>query len=770
MRSTIHPVLILLLLVFSFFPLVKAVPQNRQVVDSLKQVIDVAKDDTNKVKLLFEIGEQYTNFAPDTALYHFQNALDLSQSIKAKSFIAKSLIRIGVTIQNRGSYEDANEYFQQALKLAEEISDLQILSSAYVNIGLVHHDQGSYDLAIEYYNKSLKSAFEINYLSGLSWSYNNLGRAYYDKGSYENAIEFYLNALDIDENRSNKRGMSKLYNNIGLIHYELKSYNKAIEYLQKALETNEELGRRLGMAICNHNLGMICHKQGTYDMAINHYLLALELFEELGHKIGISNSTQNIGSVYLDQDLYDKAIEFYFRALITYEELDDKMGIAIININIANLNIDLADSVAKTQIQRLNYLNKAVVYGNKSISLAREMHLIPVEKDASNSLMKAYGKLGNYKKSLEYAEIYISAQDSMFQVEKTKAIQEMATKYETEKKQQQIELQETQLVVKDAKIKQQKILRNSLIGGIAAIALIIVIVILAYLQKKRDNKKIVLQNEKILDNNEELKKLNEAVTLQKDEIISSINYAQRIQSAILPPETYITELLNENFIFYKPKDIVSGDFYWIKQVNQYIVLVAADCTGHGVPGAFMSMLGISYLNEIVQRREITQANEVLNELRKQIKQSLRQSGQRHESRDGIDIALCVIDTKNNIMQYAGAYNPLYLICTTNGKPELKEIKADKMPVGVHFSKDKSFTNHEIKLELGDIFYIFSDGFVDQIGGEDNNRFRSKLLKKLLLDIHDQPMYEQKEALERSLKDWMGEHPQRDDILVIGARV
>jgi serine phosphatase RsbU (regulator of sigma subunit) len=238
----------------------------------------------------------------------------------------------------------------------------------------------------------------------------------------------------------------------------------------------------------------------------------------------------------------------------------------------------------------------------------------------------------------------------------------------------------------------------------------------------------------------------------------------------LPPETYITELLNENFILYKPKEIVSGDFYWIKQVKHFILLVAADCTGHGVPGAFMSMLGISHLNEIVQSRGITKANEVLNELRKQVKQSLRQSWQRHESRDGIDMALCVIDTKKSILQYSGANNPLYIISTINGKPDLKEIKADAMPVGVHFSKVKTFTNHEIKLNIGDTFYIFSDGYVDQKGGKDNKRFSSTRFKNMLLDIHDQAMYEQKEVIENVLKEWMGDHPQIDDILVIGARV
>jgi serine phosphatase RsbU (regulator of sigma subunit) len=239
---------------------------------------------------------------------------------------------------------------------------------------------------------------------------------------------------------------------------------------------------------------------------------------------------------------------------------------------------------------------------------------------------------------------------------------------------------------------------------------------------------------------------------------------------MLPPETYINELLNENFILYKPRDIVSGDFYWIKQVNQYILLVAADCTGHGVPGAFMSLLGLSYLNEIVQRREITQANQVLNELRKQIKHSLRQHGQREESQDGIDMALCVVDLRNMKLQYSGAYNPLYLIRDLQGKPELQEFKADRMPIGYYQSKDKSFNNHDIQLEIGDTLYIFSDGFNDQKGGKDNKKFMSKSFKDLLLEINDQPLNEQKEILEKALSDWMGSNAQVDDILVIGVRV
>ncbi|MCK4663136.1 MAG: SpoIIE family protein phosphatase [Bacteroidales bacterium] len=304
------------------------------------------------------------------------------------------------------------------------------------------------------------------------------------------------------------------------------------------------------------------------------------------------------------------------------------------------------------------------------------------------------------------------------------------------------------------------------------------------------NEELKEQKEEILSANEELEQQNEEINAQKEEleaqrnlaieqkdyivgqsksITDSIQYAQRIQSAMLPPKVYINELLHENFILYKPRDVVSGDFYWVKQVNHYIILAAADCTGHGVPGAFMSMLGISFLNEIVQKREITQTNQVLNELRRQIKHSLRQHGQRDESKDGMDIAICAINTKDNMVQYSGAFNPLYLIRDVNGKSELKEIKADRMPVGFYHGKDKSFTNNEIQLEIGDTFYIFSDGYTDQTGKE-GKKFMTKNLKELLLEIQEQSMAEQKEILERKLAEWMGNEPQIDDILVMGVRI
>ena len=761
---------VFLLFTLIFFNCLIVFPQDKHLVDSLNDIVAVTKDDTNKVKLLYKIGDQYRHSILDSAIYYYNAALGIAENIEENKFIAQCLIAVGVNLNSNGSSDKAMEFLERALNLSEEIGDKEKMSTCLLNMGTVNIDLGIYDKAIEFYLKALETAKEINFKKGISRSYNSLGIAYYDQGSYDESIEYFLKALKIHEELGDKQNMTACYNNIGLIHQEQGSYDKAIEYLQKALAIHEERSDKRGMSICYFNIGNIFNKQGSYDKAIEYYNRALKQFEELGDKRAIANSTHNLGETYENLGFFNKAVEYLLRALRLYEEIGDKMGIAITDVSIANLNVSLADSVAVTESQRLKYLNQAIAYGNKSIVNAKEMNLMPQIKGAAKILMTTYGKLGNYKKAMEFAGILITTQDSMFTEDKTRAIQEMSSKYETEKKQQQIEIQESQLIAKDARIKQQKTFRNALIGGLGAIVIIVFVIAYAYVQKRKDNKKISEQNDKILRINIDLKQLNETITRQKDEIISSINYARRIQSAILPPERYITELLKENFIFFKPKEIVSGDFYWITQVKNYIILASADCTGHGVPGAFMSMLGISYLNEIVQVMEITQANQILNELRKQIILSLRQSGEKTEPKDGMDIALCVIDNEKRIMQYSGANNPLYIINNNNGESLLREIKGDPMPVGVTISSEGLFTNHEIKLENGDTFYIFSDGFIDQSGGDKGQRFTSKRFKNMLLDIHNQPLVEQKEIIERNLKNWMGVNAQRDDILVIGARV
>jgi serine phosphatase RsbU (regulator of sigma subunit) len=667
-----------------------------------------------------------------------------------------------------GIAQDQTAIDSLKLVIAESKEDTTRMNAIY-EIG----DQYQYllpDSALSYFTKALEIADNTNSIKTKAVCLRQIGIVYETKGLYDKALETYFKALDAYEEMDNKQGIASCYNDIAIIHYVQQSYEVCIEYLTKSYEIKQELGDIQGMANYYTNMASVKDSQGLNEDAIDFVLKSVDLFKEINDTLGIAVAYGNVGTVNHSLGNYEEALEYHLKSVELHQGINNKDGLAHSYSNISSSYALMADSVATSKDQRSRFLNEAIIYGNKSLALAQEIDAIYIENFVAATLKQVYEMLGDYRKSLEFADLFVSTRDSMFNQEKTAAIQEMQTKYETEKKQQQIELQETQLVAKDAKIKQQKIFRNALATGFFLVVIIVLVIVYAYVQKRKANKKIVEQNEQILEANEELKVLNEAINKQNHEIIDSISYAERIQAAMLPPSTYITELLNDNFILYKPRDIVSGDFYWIKQVNQYVVLVAADCTGHGVPGAFMSMLGISYLTEIVQRREITQANQILNELRKQIKHSLRQHGQRDESKDGIDMALCVMDLKSMKVQYSGANNPLYLIKDVKGTPELREIKADRMPLGYYQGKDISFVNHDIQLEMGDTFYIFSDGFVDQKGGKEGKKFMSKSFKNLLLEIHDQPMYDQKAILDKALVDWMGNNSQMDDILVMGVRV
>ncbi|MCK5135991.1 MAG: SpoIIE family protein phosphatase [Bacteroidales bacterium] len=303
--------------------------------------------------------------------------------------------------------------------------------------------------------------------------------------------------------------------------------------------------------------------------------------------------------------------------------------------------------------------------------------------------------------------------------------------------------------------------------------------------KERTNE-VVMQKEEIEAQKEEIEAQLDMATLQRDtisqqneQILDSIHYAERIQSAILPPVDYLSDYLTDHFILFKPRDIVSGDYYWTTRQDEKLIIAVADCTGHGVPGAFVSMLGISFLNEIVNRSESIQANQILEQLRDFVIKSLHQTGSKGETQDGIEIALCVIDTHQNVLEYSGANRPVYIIrkgasAGTNkeGSCEytLMHINPDKMPIGIYEQETKPFTNNEIQLKKNDSIYLFSDGYVDQIGGPARKTFRSKYFKELLLDIQDKPMEAQKSVLIEKLEAWQGSVEQIDDILVVGIKI
>jgi len=291
------------------------------------------------------------------------------------------------------------------------------------------------------------------------------------------------------------------------------------------------------------------------------------------------------------------------------------------------------------------------------------------------------------------------------------------------------------------------------------------------IQKKENEEKVKMlweQSTAIHHEKERIEKLKAQVEYRHKEIIDSVHYAKKIQRAILPSHESIRSLLPDSFVFFKPKNIVSGDFYWAHRIDQHQVLFAAvDCTGHGVPGAFMSIMGYHLLEQVIIEHKLTEPALILEELTKSVVRSLKQTNELESVKDGMDIALCKIDYQNYTLEYAGAHNSLYLI--RNGI--LTETKADRRSVGISAgNKEVQFSGHNIKIEKGDCLYVFSDGYADQKGGPHNTKFFYQPFRELLTEIHKTEMRDQKKILEKIISEWKGDNGQIDDMLVIGIRV
>lgn len=251
----------------------------------------------------------------------------------------------------------------------------------------------------------------------------------------------------------------------------------------------------------------------------------------------------------------------------------------------------------------------------------------------------------------------------------------------------------------------------------------------------------------------------------RKELDESLKYASYIQKALLPSPLVLKKLLPEHFLIFIPRDIVSGDFYFLAQKKNQLFIAVADCTGHGVPGAFMSILGLTFLNEIIHHSHYTGAASVLNQMREKVMSALQQTGDDDEQKDGIDMALGIIDSETNKLNFAGAFNPAYIV----KKNRLVEIQGDKMPVGIAADEEKPFADHYCELDEGDQIYLFTDGFVDQFGGPKGKKFKYQPFRSLILSINSMPIHQQKEKLIDIFNDWKGNLPQLDDVLLLGWR-
>jgi serine phosphatase RsbU (regulator of sigma subunit)/Tfp pilus assembly protein PilF len=601
------------------------------------------------------------------------------------------------------------------------------------------------DSAIDFAKKGLTLSEKLSKKSDIALFQNALGQFYIQKGNYASALEYHLNALRLREALNNKKDIAISLNNIGLVYQNIGEYDKSLKYYFKALEINRELKNKEGIAHNFGNISIIYSEKKLYDESIRYGLDALKIWKELNNSTLIGSTLGNLGATYNEKKEYTVAITYYRQSLEICKQLNDVHGIAIKLHNIGELYKEQKqyDSAFANVIQSLQIA--------KSI---RDQEMISANHLTLSDL---YSRQGNYKEAYQHHLLFYALTDSLLNEKITGQISDLSVKYETEKKELQIKSLKQEKLLKETQITHQKI-----INYFIASCLILVLGTAFFIFK----------------NYREKKKLSESLSEKNKDITDSINYAKKIQTAILPKDEDFKIAFPESFILYKPKDIVSGDFYWISSNPKGVpfadtdnnnkwrvkspLIAAVDCTGHGVPGSLMSMIGYSLLNKIVQTHGINKPGEILNQLRQGIIQSLQQSD--GESKDGMDITLCVVH--DDRLEFAGANNPLYMI--KEGK--LEKIKGDKMPIGYYEGELKPYTNHEIKINKGDCFYIFTDGYADQFGGSNNKKFKYKQLEELLIEIHQMPLEEQKQRLNEEIEKWKGNKEQTDDILLIGIKI
>jgi len=748
-------------------------------VDSLISEIEKTAMDTSKVKLLNEVSGMLRGRDNEKAMQYSLQAIEIAEKVDYKEGIADANKTLGIIYFMMGDFDKAYEASNKSKSTYESIDDKNGVAACCVNLGIFNGRQGKITEAKKSYEDALEIYKEIGDDEGSAKIYLNLGNLFKVQGNYKSALDNYYKGLEIFEKVGNKSRVAQIFQNIGIVYSEQKEYDKALENYNKALNVFANLEDLRGIAEVNNNIGNNYADTEEYDLAIDYYLKGLKLFKEIGYTPRVAYSYYNLGDANNNIKNYKKAKEYFDKSLELYGNMNYDAGMAMCYNGLGEYYYRQKDYKKATY-----NLEKA-----KQLSHGADLRTL---SDAVEWLSKSYAKTEKYKDAYENHVLFKQYNDSMFNENNEKAITSLALQYEFAK-QEEIRLakekieKEKQAEVQAEKDKQNRYKMLGLAALLIGALLVAVISILSYKRKVKANKLLKTQKEEIEHQKVELEQSNEEILAQRDEIenkniviteqrdialkqkkeiTDSIHYAQRIQEAVLPSKKMFVNYIEDYFIFFKPKDIVSGDFYWMTRVEDKLIVTAADCTGHGVPGAFMSMLGVTFLNEIINKDRVLTPGKILDKLRQKVISSLHQ--EEGETKDGMDISIAVIDTAKKEIQYAGAYNPMYMI--KNGSEEITKVKADRMPIGIHLKMDDDFTNHVINYNSGDVIYLFSDGYVDQFGGERGRKLKSVKFQELLLNIKTKPMAEQKEILNKFLNKWRGDLEQLDDIIVIGLKL
>lgn len=678
---------------------------------------------------------------------------------------------------SRHEMEDAIVYGTEAKHLAENLNFRPGLATAYKNIGLGYYFKGDFVNAFKNWEPALELYQAMGDDKGIANMFNNQGGILQTMGKNTEAIEYFIKAMKIAEKYDDKNRIATLLLNIGLVYSELPgSLDLARSYYLRGMKLGEAIGYGTLIGVGSVNLGEIYFKQQNYDSALYYYEKSLTYFTG---NVDIAASLTYIGRIYTAKRDFQTAIKYHEDALKLATGEDAQVETASILLDLGNTYKEMGNP------------RRAIGYYQQAIAVAEEVGLNEQLSEAYGGISYTYSQVSDYPNAFKYLSLKTNIDNLLYQKEADDKAKNLMFSYQLEKKQGEIEILERESVIEQLRVKRQKAI--TIATGV--FGLLILLLAVGFYNRmrfiRRTNEKINAQKDeiesqrnRIQEQRDQIQHQHDMVFSQKEMITDSISYAQRIQSALLPSPALMDDLMPEHFIFFRPKDIVSGDFYWVREVKDHLVLVGADCTGHGVPGAFMSMLGITLLNDLIGNNCYNEPSAILERLRKKIKDLLVQEGNVEEQKDGMDMVIAVVDKKTKKLYFSGANNPLYLVRNKhriNGQPVnpylamedekhlLLELKGDKQPIGIHW-EETDFSTHVIKLQEHDTIYIFSDGFVDQYGGENRKKFKSLNFKKLLLSMQQESMDKQGKIIEETFETWRGEFEQIDDVSVMGVRI
>lgn len=629
------------------------------------------------------------------------------------------------------------------IELTEQHTELEEVE-IYNQLALAYENNS--DTSLYYANKALALGKKLQHPEHIINSYLAISILSDDLGQFDVGIDALFSARTIADSIQHTELLGKIYNNLGNTYRHIGDKANSEKYYKRAIESYKEAGNDLELGKTYNNIGLILVSQNKVDEAIKMYLKSLKIVSSFGDKAAVANTLSNLGVAYYYKGEKKNTILYFEQSLAIERELNNLFGVAVSLSNIGELYSETG-----------NY-SSAIKNLKQAIEIAKEVKAQDLLKHTYMIVSECYVKQEKYKLAYEYNLLYSVLKDSIEGVEKSNYAQELDVKFASSEKEKKILGLEKQQALNELELSEKKQREYFLIAGVIIILLLSFLLYYRYRVKKKANDLLQVYSNEIEQKN--------------NEITDSITYAKRIQEAILPSKELMKRCLPNSFVFYQPKDIVAGDFYWVVEIDGKVLFAVGDCTGHGVPGAMVSVVCHNAMDRSIREYKLNDPGEILDKTRELISEQLNKSKSDRESslstiRDGMDIAFCVLDKKTQKLSYAGAFNPLWII--RKGSSEIEEIKADRQAIG-RVDTPKPFQTKNVELNSGDSVYIFSDGYADQFGGVDGKKFKSKHFKKLLVSVEGKSMEEQYLTLKNHFENWRGELEQIDDVCVIGVKI